>query len=188
MKEVEEVYFKVQAEFICNLARERYWSEGIPLDKSISFLTESFDGLDEDTAKDILTGKKILAGLYPDEEIRLEDDDKFSEYEEHLKYIKICERVQEKKELTPYDEFLIALQNVLPSYYFPFETHTQDNSTISWKPKEYFENLEKENYKLLGVCLEPEYAKGNQIGLLLNTNKHLISFGIMVLTGCHTDL
>lgn len=44
MKEVEEVYFKVQAEFICNLARGRYWSEGIPLDKSISFLTESFDG------------------------------------------------------------------------------------------------------------------------------------------------
>lgn len=176
MKKVEEVYFKVQAEFVCNLARDRYWSEGISLEKSISFLTESFSGLTEDIAKEILTGKKILAGLYPDEEITLEDDNKYEEYREHLKYIKIKERIIEPKDLTAYDEFILALQNELPSYYFPFELHTDDNSTISYKPREFFDNLERENYKLLGICKEPEYRKLDRIGLLIEDQQTFEQF------------
>ena len=160
-----EVYFRVQAEFICKLVRDQYWTEHKPYKQAIKSLIDSFGGLTEEDAKQILLGNKILKGLYPDEDITLEDDDKHQEYLNNRKYIYLEERIAEEKNLTDYEEFLIALRNTIPSYYCKYENHTMDNRFISYIADDLFRQLQKNNLKLIGICLNPEYAKESRTGI-----------------------
>lgn len=176
MEKVKEVYFKVQAEFICELVRQQYWLEKKPLNQAIKSLTDSFNGLTEDIARDILTGKKLLAGLYPDEEIKLIEDNKQDDYKEHLEYIKKEERIVEQTNLSPYEEYLIAFKNQLPSHYCRSDNHTMDNSTVDWRPEKHCLELIKNDYKLIGVCLNPEYAKEDRIGYLIEDQRDFHQF------------
>lgn len=177
---MERVYFRIQAEFICELIRTQYWTENKPYNDAVQSLLDSFSGLTEEDAKQILLGKKILKGLYPDEEITIEEDNKHQEYLNNRKYIDLDERVYEHKPLSDYEEFLMALKNPIPSHYCRFNNHEQDNSFLSYKKEELFKNLKKNNLKLLGICLEPEYSKENRTGILVESqidfNKYWVHF------------
>lgn len=180
MREIEEVYFKVQAEFICDFIRQQYWLGNKPYKQAIKSLMDCFNGLTEETAKEILLGKKLLVGLYPDEEITLQDDDNHQEYLNNRRYIEINERVPEEKNISDYDEFLQAFKTEFPSYKCRFENHEMDNSTIDYRLPEFFKNLQAENYKLVGVCLNPELRRTilneESIGLVIEDQKDFREF------------
>lgn len=95
-----QLNWSVDCEGICELIRERVWHEGLPWLKGIKLFCDAF-GLDEDTADDILKGKKVIRGINEGE---LVEDNKFQEYKEYLDRVDKENRriaIQEDMEIHP---------------------------------------------------------------------------------------
>lgn len=74
-----DVHFKINMEFVCDMARKMYWIEGKPLKKCLELLYSIMltDQLTQDEKFEIacliLEGKKVIKGI---NEGQLHDDDK----------------------------------------------------------------------------------------------------------------
>lgn len=193
---VEQVYFKVNTEGILNIFREWWWYEGKPYTKVRDILLEQFEQdespMEEKLAliQDLLTGKKKMTGVYPDEEIQIVDDDKHDEYKRAIKNIPAEHRIQEvvdanelaelralkekvekekeaKRIKTGFEEFLEAYKNnTLASYECRYENHENDNSPMRSDLNEMYLRLDARKAKLVGICMNPEWSKGGSLGLV----------------------